>query len=117
MFEQEIKENYEELVAMLTEDEKEMLKNSSEEERMITLGLKYLDLKSKRREEERLSKMTLEERKWYEEQEAFQRELEEVCDDIRRRRIEKSEDLDKMTLEEYYRLNYESCKKLKKQIN
>lgn len=24
---------------------------------------------------------------------------------------------DKMTLEEYYRLNYESCKKLKKQIN
>ena len=81
---------------------------------MITLGLKYLDLKSKRREEERLSKMTLEERKWYEEQEAFQRELEEVCDDIRRRRIEKSEDLDKMTLEERIQDYLNMCERVEK---
>ena len=100
MYEKEIEENYDELVSMLTEEEKEILENNSKADVMFMLALKYLDLKSKRRKEERLNKMTPEQRERYEEDKELQRKIESACEDVRRRRREKSEELDKMTQEE-----------------
>ena len=99
MYEKEIEENYDELVSMLTEEEKKILENNSKADVMFLLTFKYFDLIEARENQERLNRMTPEQRERYEEDKELQRKIESACEDVRRRRREKSEELDKMTKE------------------